>query len=86
MKYLAYIVIYLLSFYAIGQEATISGQVLDQNNQPLSFVNVIATDALDNSILKGASTDESGKFTITGLNFKAYILQASFLGLSLIHI
>lgn len=80
MKYLAYIVIYLLSFYAIGQEATISGQVLDQNNQPLSFVNVIATDASDNSVLKGASTDESGKFTITGLNFKAYILQASFLG------
>ncbi|MBN2868829.1 MAG: TonB-dependent receptor [Flavobacteriaceae bacterium] len=80
MKYLAYIVIYLLSFYAIGQEAIISGQVLDQNNQPLSFVNVIATDASDNSILKGASTDESGKFVITGLDFKAYILQASFLG------
>lgn len=80
MKYLTKILIFLFSFYAIGQKATISGQVLDQNNQPLSFVNVIATDASDLSVLKGASTDESGKFVITGLDFKAYILQASFLG------
>lgn len=80
MKYLANILFYLLSFYAIGQEATITGQVVDQNNQPLSFVNVIITDASDNSIVKGASTDESGKFIITGLDFKTYILQATFLG------
>ena len=80
MKYLANILFYLLSFYAIGQEATITGQVVDQNNQPLSFVNVLVTDALDNSIVKGASTDESGKFIITGLVFKTYILQATFLG------
>ncbi len=80
MKYLANILFYLLSFYAIGQEATITGQVVDQNNQPLSFVNVLVTDALDNSIVKGASTDESGKFIITGLDFKTYILQATFLG------
>ncbi|WP_336127485.1 outer membrane beta-barrel family protein [Mesoflavibacter sp. CH_XMU1422-2] len=80
MKYLANILFYLLSFYAIGQEATITGQVVDQNNQPLSFVNVLVTDASDNSIVKGASTDESGKFIITGLDFKTYILQATFLG------
>ena len=80
MKYLANFLFYLLSFYAIGQEATITGQVVDQNNQPLSFVNVLVTDASDNSIVKGASTDESGKFIITGLVFKTYILQATFLG------
>lgn len=80
MKYLVCILFYLLPFNVIGQEATIAGHVLDQNNQPLSFVNVIATDASDSSVLKGASTDESGKFIIKGLNFKTYILQASFLG------
>ena len=80
MKYLANFLFYLLSFYAIGQEATITGQVVDQNNQPLSFVNVLVTDASDNSIVKGASTDESGKFIITGLDFKTYVLQATFLG------
>ena len=80
MKHLTYIIFFLFSFYAFAQEASISGQVLDENNKPIPFVNVIVTDALDTSIVKGASTDEMGQFLISGLELKSYTLQASFLG------
>lgn len=80
MKYLATLFTCIFSVLAIAQDAVVSGQVLDQNNLPLPFVNVLLTDANDVTSVKGASTDEAGKFTITGLYFKAYILKASFLG------
>lgn len=80
MKYLATLFTCIFSVLAIAQDAVVSGQVLDQNNLPLPFVNVLLTDANDVTSVKGASTDEAGKFTITGLDFKAYILKASFLG------
>ena len=80
MKYLATLFTCIFSVLAIAQDAVVSGQVLDQNNLPLPFVNVLLTDANDVPSVKGASTDEAGKFTITGLDFKAYILKASFLG------
>ena len=62
MKYLATLFTCIFSVLAIAQDAVVSGQVLDQNNLPLPFVNVLLTDANDVTSVKGASTDEAGKF------------------------
>ncbi|MEH6762985.1 MAG: TonB-dependent receptor [Aequorivita antarctica] len=71
------IILFLLLFsnYAFSQNASISGTITDNNQHPISGVNVF----IKNST-KGTQSDTTGSFEIGNLTNGNYILSVSYLG------
>ena len=69
---------------AIGQAvkptAKISGTVLDDKKQPLSYATVALLKAKDSSVVKGAITNEAGIYTFEHLNQGKYLVRVSTVG------
>lgn len=75
---LKYVIFFLFSFTilsASAQTGSLSGKVMDENNEALPGVSVSIK-----SLNKGASTDVNGKFRLTGLPNGSQVLSISFLG------
>ncbi|MDX1446168.1 outer membrane beta-barrel protein, partial [Lishizhenia sp.] len=54
----------------------INGSVIDSTTQkPLEFVKVVALTVSDSSVVKGAYTNATGNYTLTGLKAGNYLLQ-----------
>lgn len=62
-----------------GQAQQITGKVMDENNSPMEFVNVVLLTAEDSTFVKGAVTKADGSFVID-TECKGGILRASFVG------
>lgn len=75
---LLFISFFLSSLYSYGQ--TYTGIVKNAENEPLSFVNVIATDVVDNKVIAGILTDKTGHFTLVIPTSQPFILTLSFIG------
>ncbi len=71
----------LFSVLAMGQTFTVSGKVVDESLQAVSFANVLLRKAQDSTVIKGTTTDDVGGFE---LNASAgnYLVKTSFLGFS----
>ena len=81
MKILARILLFvLLPIGSFGQDFSFRGQVVDINEEPLSFVNVLVARASDSTFVKGSSTDDSGNFKIEGLPSDSYFVKFSYIG------
>ncbi|MFK7810094.1 MAG: TonB-dependent receptor [Saprospiraceae bacterium] len=70
----------LTSILAIGQTATIKGQLQDDEAQAVPFANVILYAAADSSMIKVEPTNEAGIFQIQNLPAGNYFLKASYVG------
>jgi hypothetical protein len=57
---------------------TIKGRVIDENNLPLAYANVVLLKA-DSTYVNGTVTDTSGHFSL-GLTNESYLLRISFVG------
>ncbi len=64
----------------MAQNFTVSGEVLDAEKTPLSYVNVLVYAIASEDLLKGATTDAQGAFTIKGLPAGNYNLVFSYIG------
>ena len=72
--------IFLMCFHSVkAQEFSISGTVVDPENNPVEFANVVVNDSIGN-IVNGTSTDNSGKFQLRNLPLNTYDLVISFIG------
>ena len=72
--------IFLMCFHSVkAQEFSISGIVVDSENNPVEFANVVVNDSNGN-IVNGTSTDNSGKFQLRNLPLNTYDLVISFIG------
>ncbi len=69
----------LFPFVAFGQN-TVSGKILDDQNQPLEFANVLLLNASDSSLVKAEMTDGKGAFAFSELKKGAYRLRVVLLG------
>ncbi len=69
------------SFFAFAQEFSISGKVVDSNNNPIEFTNVIIFIENESEFLKGTSTDDQGFFKLDKLTSATYVVKISFIGL-----
>ena len=59
----------------------VSGQLIDaDNNEPIGFANIAVYTVEDGKLVGGATTDFDGKFTVDGLDYGNYRVEASFLG------
>ena len=70
----------LCSYLSHGQDYSISGKILDTNNNAIEFANVIVFNEDQSAILNGTSTDENGFFILNNLDSNIYILKVSFIG------
>ncbi len=70
----------VLSLSAYGQDYSVSGRVVDANNNPIEFANVVILTESDGDYLKGTSTDEAGSFNLINLSEATFYLKISYLG------
>jgi hypothetical protein len=70
---------WLLSLPLIAQEFFLSGKVLDVQNQPIPFANILLLNP-DKTISQGTISQENGTFLIEGLDGAAYQLKVAFVG------
>ena len=81
MKFLRILSLFLLcSYLSYGQDYSISGEILDANNNAIEFANIIVFNEDQSDVLKGTSTDLKGFFILNNLESNTYILKVSFIG------
>lgn len=61
---------------------TVKGEILDENNQPVAYVNVALRLAADSSIAKVELTLEDGTYRFVNVSSNDYFVEASFVGLA----
>jgi outer membrane receptor protein involved in Fe transport len=73
-------ILFALSFVAFTQEFSISGKVVDANNNAIELANVIVLVENGTEFLKGTSTDDKGFFELERLVAATYVIRISFIG------
>ncbi|MEM8763038.1 MAG: outer membrane beta-barrel protein [Bacteroidota bacterium] len=69
-----------LAFQPIwSQNFEISGKVVDQDNEPIPFANIVLLTVSDSTFVKGTASDEKGMFRLDEILPDLYYLQASFI-------
>ena len=67
--------------------ATISGQILEKGNTiPISFATIVLNEADSKTMITGALSDETGRFTLAGVQKGNYQLICSFVGYQTIQV
>ncbi len=67
-----------LSFHGMAQ--TISGSLLDEENEKVPFATVLLFNAADSSMIKGQISDVDGQFSFPQIKEGNYFLESSFVG------
>lgn len=81
MKKIALLLAYLvLPFSFLTAQVSVSGKIVDENNQPLAFATIALVAAQDSQLLKGAMSTDAGAYTIAQISPGTYRLRASLLG------
>jgi len=65
---------------SLNGQISLTGKILDNENLPIEFVNVILLESEEKTYYKGGVTDESGVFTFEGLASNNYTIEISFIG------
>lgn len=73
------LVFWLSSLMLIAQDFSLSGKVIDVQNQAIPFANVLLLNP-DKTISQGTVTQEDGSFLIEGLDTAGYQLKIAFVG------
>ena len=71
--------VFFVSFTAVSQN-TVQGLVVDQNNNPIAFANVVLFEKDSITVYRGAVSDEDGLFLFEDIKDEAFIITASFVG------
>ncbi|WP_100615815.1 outer membrane beta-barrel family protein [Confluentibacter citreus] len=71
---------YIFSFSLVAQDLTLSGKVIDVNNIPIAYTNVVLSLNEDATSLTGSTTDDTGFFKIENLKSGQYQLKITYLG------
>ena len=74
--------LFSISLLTATAQSQLSGIVIEKANQPLAFATVALLEARDSSVVKGALTDEAGRFTFRTLLPGTYRTRISSLGFS----
>lgn len=80
MKKLLLLPLFLFTIALQAQDLVITGQMTDDQNQPLIGGAAVLLNPGDSSMVKGSVADIDGNFTISGLSEGRYLLKLSYLG------
>ncbi len=81
MKILFAFILQLIFIHALTQSSLVHGILVDAEEHPLEFVNVILFRSADSSIYKTEVSTNAGKFEFTGVKAGNYFLRTNFIGL-----
>ncbi|GGZ70203.1 outer membrane beta-barrel protein [Algibacter mikhailovii] len=70
----------LCSFLSFSQEYSISGKLIDINDEPIAYANVVLLDMQDSNPIFGTTTNESGDFTVSNIKPEKYEIKITYLG------
>lgn len=70
-------IILLLASFTIFAQSTITGNVLDEAKQPLSFTNIVIYENENNTPLKAVIVSANGTYMLTNIKNGNYIIEAS---------
>jgi len=65
---------------------TLTGKVMDEQNKPVIYANVVLLTMPDSSFIAGVITDEHGTFAFSDVGQRNKLLQVSFIGYETLHI
>ncbi len=65
----------------VSQSQLIVGQILDSSGKPLELATVMLLNSKDSTFLKGAVSDEKGKYELLGVKSGNYFIKANSVGL-----
>jgi Outer membrane protein beta-barrel family/CarboxypepD_reg-like domain len=80
MPFKLFAFLWLLPQVFFGQNFLIEGTILNTENEPLSYVNVVLTSAENPEGIAGTTTDENGMFKIENVSGGTYGLNISMIG------
>ncbi|MGB6267470.1 MAG: TonB-dependent receptor [Olleya sp.] len=82
MKHLIYFFFLCFSTLSFGQDLMLSGKIMDENNQPIPFTNIVLYELTpsDISVTKGVSSNDEGFFRFEELSEGKYRIKASYIG------
>ncbi|WP_231928753.1 TonB-dependent receptor domain-containing protein [Formosa sp. Hel1_31_208] len=81
MKSLLHSFLFLVcAMQSYAQNLSLSGIVVDTNNNPIELANIILLNEDESEILKGVSSDGIGSFSFNNLEAQTYIIKVSFIG------
>ena len=70
----------LSNMLVFSQEFSVSGFVVDSQNNPISFANIVLLSNEDSLAIKGTTSNDKGFFLIENISPNTYILKTSFIG------
>lgn len=79
LRYIIYIFICLFCSEILAQELTVSGTLVDESKEPVTFATVLLL-AEDGTLVTGISSNESGTFLLKDLSANTYKLKITFIG------
>ncbi len=71
---------FTIPFSLVAQDLTLSGKVIDANNMPIAYANVVLLIEDDSKIISGTTTDDTGFFKMDNLKKGSYHLKITYLG------
>ncbi|SFU27149.1 Outer membrane receptor proteins, mostly Fe transport [Pustulibacterium marinum] len=88
MKYIFFLFAFCISLSSIAQTAVVKGKVLDKaTSQPIPYAEItLKSVAVQDSVLLGGISNESGVFQLEKVPFGSYTVQATFMGFSKVEI
>ena len=78
-------VLFMMTMTAWAKPHDIGGQVIDENGEPMPFVNVVLLSMPDSAFVQGAMTDEQGRFNIV-TEINEGLLKVAYFGYETIYI
>ncbi|MFY0653408.1 MAG: TonB-dependent receptor [Cyclobacteriaceae bacterium] len=76
-------VLFLLwSFKISAQSSGISGNIIDEENEPVAFATVMLFNNADSAMVKAMASNENGVYSFSNVQSGNYYLQSTFIGFS----
>ena len=75
-----YLFLLLLGAQFTVAQSSVQGKILDENEAPVEFANVVMYASSDSSMVKVATSDQDGLFVFAGINPGNYFVKSSFVG------
>ncbi len=73
------VVLFLSTTFIWSQTFNVSGEIKDENNNPLAYANILLLKTQDSTIVSGTTSNEEGKFVFNNILANNYIIKASFI-------
>lgn len=80
VKRILLLLIFSLGYYVQAQEIELKGRVVNAQDQPIYFANLVLLHQKDSVFAKGTSTNEDGTFHFESINAGDYIVKATYVG------